>query len=259
MSILSNKRNAEFGVSGGSKMKCFDRFHRQKIYEGLFSARALCIAGLITMPALLFNPLTSFRVVQFLFFWFLCLLAGCKTNPLTTILVISCIVACNLIMPYGLVLCSIGTFDITQGALTSGINRAVTLSGLITLSRLSIRPDLKIPGGFGALVGESFRFFALIISRDSKKRITMKNLMGDIDRLLIELSGEGKREATEYHRSDTVKQAGAEAQNAEAKNQEIGDILPAARTKASGFIILATVVIISWLLLALPLVSQSFP
>jgi heptaprenyl diphosphate synthase len=54
------------------------------------------------------------------------------------------------------------------------------------LSRLSIRRDLKIPGGFGELIGESFRYFALIMA--SKHRITRKNLMHDIDRLMMELS-----------------------------------------------------------------------
>jgi heptaprenyl diphosphate synthase len=207
-------------------MKRFEQFRirRQKVYEGLFSARALCIAGLLAMPALLFNPIPLFRVAQFLLFWFLCWLAGKKNNPLITILVIVGIVAFNLIVPYGRVLYSFGQFRITLGALMTGIQRAVTLEGLIMLSRLTIRRDLKIPGAFGELIGESFRYFAQIM--DSKKRITRKNLVGDIDQLMIELS-EGKTPG-----------AGESQSQAEA---------PAARTKAAGFIILALVVILAWI------------
>ena len=211
----------------------FNRFRsrRQKAYAGLFSARALCIAGLLAMPGMLFNPLLLFRIFQFLFFWFLCWLAGKKNNPLITILVILGITAFNLIVPYGQVIYAIGAFRITSGALMTGIHRAVTLGGLIMLSRLSIRRDLKIPGIFGELIGESFRFFAKII--DSKKRITRRNLMGDIDRLMIELS------------------TGVEDQS--LLNQET---VPAERTKALGFVILAIVTAISWLPLVLSLVFR---
>ena len=223
------------------------RSRRRKIYERLFSARALCIAGLLAMPALLFNPSPLLRVVWFLFFWFLCLLAGKKNNPLITIMVILGIVAFNLIMPYGRILYSIGTFHITLGALMTGIHRAATLEGLVMLSRLSIRPDLKIPGGFGALVGESFRFFAIIM--DSKKRVTRKNFMGDIDQLMIDLSDEGTRKAPADASPNPVTHPNAEIQ---APKHEEAIPVTQTQTKAAGFIILAIVVILSWLILALP-------
>jgi len=217
------------------------RSRRRKAYEELFSASALCITGLLVMPSLLFNPSPLFRIVQFLFFWFLCWLAGNKNNPVATILVILGIVGFNLIMPYGRVLYSVGTFNITLGALITGIHRAVTFEGLVMLSRLSIRPDLKIPGGFGALIGESFRFFALILNL--KKRITRKNFMEDIDRLMTDLSRDGELQTTANHFTDTAPPPDVEGYP--SKNPY--------RTSASGFGILAIVTAISWFLLALPL------
>ena len=171
-------------------MKRFEHFRsrRRDLYERLFSAPALCIAGLLVMPALLLNTNPFSRVIQFLGFWFLCWLAGKKNNPLMTILVIFGIVVFNLIIPYGRVIFSFGVFRVSSGALITGIQRAATLEGLIMLSRLSIRADLKIPGGFGDLVAESFRYFALIM--ESKQRITRKNFMQDIDQLMIDLSQE---------------------------------------------------------------------
>ncbi|GHV35247.1 hypothetical protein AGMMS4952_27580 [Spirochaetia bacterium] len=88
------------------------------------------------------------------------------------------------------------------------------------LSRFTIRPDLKIPGRFGELTGESFRIFAVIMDR--KKVITRKNLMGDIDHLMLELSEDMPEEPTA---------AGETAVK---------------RTGAAGFIILTLIVLLAW-------------
>jgi heptaprenyl diphosphate synthase len=214
-------------------MKGLERFRagRRRVYEGLFSARVLCIAGFLIMPALLFNPNTFFRLLQFFFFWFLAWLSGKKNNPFMTIIIILGIVFFNLLVPYGQVLFSAGVFKITIGALMAGVHRAVTLEGLIMLSRVSIRQDLKIPGGFGELIGESFRLFAVIM--DSRQRITRKNLTGDIDALMLELS------------EDAPADPGTPPAAAEGTAAE--NPAPKQRTTAAGFIILALVVFLSWL------------
>jgi len=193
------------------------RLKRQKVYERLFSARILSITGLLVMPAMLFNPVIQYRVAQFLFFWFLCWLAGKKNRTLMTVFMIVSIVAFNLMPPHGRILYTLGNFRITLGALMTGISRAVTLQGLIMLSKLSIRRDLKIPGGFGDIIGESFKYYANIL--DSKNRITRKNLIEDIDNLMINLSEE------------EIPQ----------------DLQSSTQTKPAGFVILAIVVILSWL------------
>jgi heptaprenyl diphosphate synthase len=204
-------------------VKQFEQFQvkRQKAYEGLFSAQALCIAGLIIMPALLFNPLTLTRVALFFFFWFLAWLSGRKNKPALTIMLLLGIIALNLIIPRGEILYSIGAFRITRHALETGIHRAATLGSLMMLSRVTVRRDLKIPGLFGELLGESFRLFSVIMNR--KQRITVKNLIGDIDRMMIELS---------YSVDEVPSRS---------------DAALASRTKPAGFIILAVVMILSWL------------
>ena len=67
----------------------------------------------------------------------------------------------------------------------TGIQRAATLEGLIMLSRLTISKNLRIPGRLGKIAGDSCRYYAAIL--DLKFRITGKNLMTDIDRIIIEL------------------------------------------------------------------------
>ena len=195
--------------------------NRRDVYEKIFSARALCMAGFIVMPALLFNTSTKFRVIQFLFFWFLVWLSGKKANPFITILIIAGIAAFNLIVPYGRILFSIGAFKITAGALTAGIHRAITLEALVMLSKVSIRQDLKIPGDFGELLGESLRIFSAMMN--GKQRITRfstgKNIFMEIDNLMLELS------------------------NVDAPQPQIS----VTRTRPVGYIILAAAIILSWL------------
>jgi heptaprenyl diphosphate synthase len=160
----------------------------QRRFRELFSSRDLCFAGLIMAGLFLFNPSTPLRCLQFLFFWLLLLLGGKKNNTPMTLAVILGIVFFNVLIPYGKVLAEIGPFRLTQGSLLSGLRKAVTLEGLIMLSRVSIRPDLRLPGRFGALMGESFRILEEILRR--KGVVTRKKFVEGLDRLLTELSAE---------------------------------------------------------------------
>ena len=190
---------------------------RREIYKNFFGAGALFIAGLAIMPALVFNPQTETRIVQFMFFCLLVMLSGKKINPVFTFLAIFFITAFNLIIPYGKILFSVGAFKITSGALKAGIHRAITLEALLMLSKVTIRQDLKIPGTFGEILGDSFRVFSVMMSM--KNRITVRNFFVDIDSLLLELSEE----------------------NIDNSDVQI------TRTKPVGYVILAVVIVISWL------------
>lgn len=182
----------------------------------------LAISGLVMMPAILFNPYLTQRVILFLLFWFLAWLAGKRNNPLITLSIVFFIVVFNLTVPHGLELFSIGRFRITTGALALGIHRAVTLAGLIMLSRLTIRHDLKLPGLFGELIGESLRIFGVIMSQ--KQRITRKNLIADLDQMMLDLSDNAS--------TDSPSSSAATPQ--------------ASRTKPAGFVILALVTLLVW-------------
>ena len=190
---------------------------RREVYENIFSAKALFLAGLIIMPALLFNPSTEYRVIQFLFFLFLAWLSGKKIDLFLTLLIIIFIVAFNLIIPYGRILFSVGAFKVTSGALLAGVHRAITLSALVMLSKVTVRQDLKFPGSFGQILGESLRMFSIIINK--KYRITGKNLISEIDNMMLELSCE------------TV------------SHPQVNEV----KTKPVGVAVLIAVVLLSWL------------
>ena len=191
---------------------------RFEFYQNAFSARALFITGLLIIPALLFIPGTEYRVMQFLFFWFLAFLCGKKTNFIFTVLITLFIIVFNLIIPYGRVLFSIGAFKITSGALEAGIHRAVTLQALVMLSKVTIRQDLQLPGIFGKLLSESLQMFSILMSR--KYKVTGKNIIADIDSIMLELSAEQIEINKEHDRINT---------------------------KPAGYLILIFITLISWL------------
>jgi heptaprenyl diphosphate synthase len=164
------------------------RLKRLNVYDNLFGANILCITGLLVMPALLFNPNTVTRVFQFLFFLLIAWLSGKKINLLVTTAVIIGITFFNLLVPYGRVLFTIGSLKITETALLTGIRRAATLEGLIMLSKVCIRHDLKLPGTFGELLSESLRISSVLMSR--KYRIRPKTILTDLDNLMIDLSND---------------------------------------------------------------------
>jgi len=175
-----------FMISGICREK-LDSFRksREELFFKTFSASDLAIAGLFMIPALLFNPDTYTRVIQFLFFFFFAWLAGKKNNLVITLIVMLGIVFFNLLVPYGELLYSLGPLTITSGALLGGIRRAVTLEGLFMLSRFCVRRDLSFPGAFGKIAGESFRVFGHLA--EEKIFLGGKNWIESLDGLLIKL------------------------------------------------------------------------
>ena len=178
-------------------MKRLEQFRlaRQEKFDNLFGASPLFIAGFLIAAAFLINPSIFFKVFQIMLLWLLMWASGRKNNILITIIIFLFVAVFNLFAPYGEILLSTRFFDITAGALMTGIHRAVTLTGLIFLSKTFIRRDIMLPGRLGALIGESFMILARIT--EEKKRITFKNFIADIDNLLLELSTEDASIATE--------------------------------------------------------------
>ena len=228
-----------FGKKRGSSGKTFERLRkvRETFCMETFSSGELAAAGLCMMPALLLNPDTTTRVIQFLFFWVLAWLSGKKNNPLITVSIMAGIVFFNLLVPYGEILATAGPLTITSGALLGGIRRAVTLEGLFMLSRCCVRKDLALPGVFGEITGEAFRVFSVMAAE--KQLLNPQNWTQRLDGLLISLDGETEKTTQEKTgtSSSPVKQIlRPESQSSGPKTH-----------KARGRIILAAAIILSWL------------
>jgi heptaprenyl diphosphate synthase len=170
------------------------RRRRRDAWDRWFRPGALCAAGLVMTLCFLFNPSVVLRSFQFLLFWLLSWLSGKKQNPPVIFLTMIFIAGFNLLVPYGRVLASWGPFSIGAGSLRAGVQRAVTLEGLFMLSSACIRPGLRFPGFFGALLGDTFRVLGRIqalASPAGPRGRGKEAVIPFIDGILTALDGDG--------------------------------------------------------------------
>jgi heptaprenyl diphosphate synthase len=161
------------------------RLRRRERWNRLFRSGDLFTAGLAMTLIFLFTPSLIFKALQFSLFCLLTWLSGKKARPLITFLVMAGVIFFNLLVPYGKILVQFGPLTVTQGALLAGLRRALTLEGLIMLSGAFIRSDLRLPGAFGVLLGESFRIFAVLQERNTV--FHRGKIIEEIDTLMLEL------------------------------------------------------------------------
>ena len=223
------------------------RQQRQERWNRLFRSEDLFIAGLFIMLIFLFTSSLIFKTLQFLFFWFLLWLSGKKNRPHITLLLMAGIVFCNLLVPYGKVLAGFGPLKISQGALLTGLRRALTLEGLVMLSGAFVRTGLRLPGVPGALLGESFRLFALLQER--RTAISRNHFIKGIDELMLELDQDTADEALEGNTGSPAGNGPASPADGKTASGD-GAFVPAQRHPASLPLLAAIVLVNVFLALA---------
>lgn len=87
--------------------------------------------------------------------------------------------------PRGLVLYTLGPFNITKGSLESGLFKSSLLIGTIYLSKIITSGTIKLPGKIGILIADIFSYFNQL---SSGSKITPKNLINDLDNKLLNLN-----------------------------------------------------------------------
>jgi len=145
----------------------------------------LFITGLLMALIFMFSHSIEVRAARFLFFLLLALFFRKKINLLTTLLFMISIVFFHLLVPSGKVLASLGPLRITLGSLYAGVDKALVVLGLVIISRVCVRSDLRLPGTIGALLGESLRMLELM--RERRGTLNRKQLISSIDQLLFEV------------------------------------------------------------------------
>jgi heptaprenyl diphosphate synthase len=180
------------------------RLQRCENWNGFFNADELFVAGLIMMLLFLFCRSLPGRVMQFLLFFLLALLSGKRINIFSTLLIMAGIVFFNLLAPYGKVLFTLGPLHITQGSLLAGLEKAVTLEGLVMLSAACIKSDLKLPGGTGSLLGESLRILEHLRERVGRRRDTRESIISRLDRILPELETSFPSETSDPEQQNNI-------------------------------------------------------
>jgi uncharacterized membrane protein len=155
--------------------------HTKKTFSGIF--RLLHVLSLSLLITLI--PSTVWRSVIFVIFFILAFIKKKVRNPLFTLVTMLFIVFFNTLVPIGKVIFVIGPWSLTGGALVEGLRKAVTVEGLLFMSRCFIDKSLSIPGSFGKLLGDCFFIFSKMTTQRFK--ISPKTLVEDIDKILTEL------------------------------------------------------------------------
>jgi heptaprenyl diphosphate synthase len=156
---------------------------RRETYERLFNPALLAAAGFSISVAFLFQRSLALKTLLFLIFVLVSVSSGKKFSFLTTFSVMAGIIAANLLVPVGKVIGHIGPLPVTLTALEEGISKAVVFEGLISISRASILPTLRLPGRFGSIIASAFVYYDRII--EYRGSIHPATLMGDADRLML--------------------------------------------------------------------------
>ena len=94
------------------------------------------------------------------------------------------VVGFNLAAPGGRVLLQLGAFPVTEGALNAGLGKALSLMGLLLLSKLAIRRDLELPGRHGRLLSLTLAYVRYLL--DANVKLLARDPVGRLDGLLLE-------------------------------------------------------------------------
>ncbi len=146
----------------------------------------LLVCGLISMIGMIVQTSAPIRFGQMIFVMVVAAASGKRVKLLPPFFMLTGVVAANLLVPNGRVLLSAGRFDITLGALENGLLKGALLVGMIYLSRLSVRPGLRLPGTFGSLLLRAFAYFEAL-NREWPE--TSGPVMERLDDLLVRVRG----------------------------------------------------------------------
>lgn len=178
-------------------------------YIGLFVAPSPRFwSAMAALPGFLFINLWYLRALLVCIFAMLALAAGKKLRWGYFLILMVSVTFFHLFTPYGRILAEIGALKITQGALESGLNRAMGLLGMVFLSVAAVRPELELPGRFGGLLGRTFYYFEKVIGL--KGKLSRRDVIGSLDQLLLKCfapnqadfsSEREEKKMTENHRA----------------------------------------------------------
>ena len=142
----------------------------------------LFFVGLSVIPTILLQNSLFIKTGQILFFIILCFLSKKRIRIIRSLVFLFVTAGLNLLSPFGRVLFRFYGLLITQGALQNGLNKGLTLIGLMYVSRFSIRSDLRLPGGIGRLMSMVFFYIDRLSGQDAN--ITARRFVKSIDHVL---------------------------------------------------------------------------
>jgi uncharacterized membrane protein len=140
-----------------------------------FAGIALILALLLSESLAVQGAIVALSVI-------LVLASHMRISPAPTLVMTASVVFFNLLVPFGKVLASPLGLAITEGALRSGIKKALAVEGMIFISRWMLRGGLRLPGRAGGIIESSFGILARLTA--GKGSIDLRNPIASLDRLM---------------------------------------------------------------------------
>ena len=200
-------------------------------FDQRVSPSFLLCAGLLLAPAIILQHNLILRAAQSVQFLFLALISvpfGKKRLVIGSLIFVASTIILNLFSPVGEVLVRIAGVPVTRGALSVGVSKATTLASLLFLSRLCVRPSVRLPGRLGAFVSATFGYLNKLLAR--KERIGRNRIVQRLDQLFESVYGNGLDE------------------------QPAGNP-PRGRNTISGVAVLTAIIIVNWTAVFFPFSS----
>jgi len=139
-------------------------------------------AGTVLLLALLFSGSLAVQGAIVILGVVLVLLDSSRIKILPVIGMSASIILFNLFVPFGKVLWSPFYLPVTEGALLSGIKKALTVEGMIFISRWMLKPGFSLPGKAGLLVSQAFDILGHLSL--GRKKLDRKNVIASIDSIM---------------------------------------------------------------------------
>lgn len=199
--------------------------HQNRWLLANVSAQTLFWAGMTLLQAYLLQQALGIRVAQVVLFGALARVAGKRLQWLYFTTIIVSITLFHVIVPSGAVIATIGAFRLTEGALRTGVYKALTIVGMVFISLVAVRADLRLPGTLGSLAARIFWSFEQIMER--RGDIQLRRPFASVDALLFSLH------------DDLTRMDGGAVPTAERKGT-------ARRSSPAGLALVVAIVAIQW-------------
>lgn len=166
-----------------SECMAFTRIEKPLQKNDTFSFPAFrFVAGIFLLILLMFSSSIWIQTGIVALAILLMLLDSLKIKILPVLTMSVSIIAFNLCAPFGKILYAPFNLPITEGALLLGIKKALTVEGMIFISRWMIKPGFRLPGKIGLLISQAFTILNHLTS--SKKKLDRKKLIHSIDLIM---------------------------------------------------------------------------
>jgi hypothetical protein len=137
---------------------------------------------LLLAPAIILQQNLLVKVSQTVLFLVLAVLT--VSTGKTRLVVGSCIfmiatIIVNLFSPVGRLILRVGPLRITLGALHVGIFKAATLASLLYISRICVRPSVRLPGVLGLYISQALAYLNKLLA--GRQRLVQRKLIQRLD------------------------------------------------------------------------------